>query len=197
MRATDPLPIDQHIVVGLFQDVDAARRAVEALREAGVPESATSLLSRDDPEARETMGLEPVDDDDTVIDEVGGVATKRAVVGAAVGGMVGLLAGALSFAIPGIGPVVGTGFWAAALASGLGAGATLGLMVGGMRKMWEMMYRDAVAEGRVLVSVHSDDSEVVERAEAVLRRMHPLRLDHFDEGGELTHEFWRRGPTGR
>jgi len=135
------------------------------------------------------MGLEPLEEDDTVIDEVGRTAAESALVGAAAGGMVGLLAGALSFAIPGIGPVFGTGIWAAAITSGAGAGATLGLMLTGMRKMWELMYRDAVAEGRVLVSVHSDDAGMVERAETVLRGLRPLRLDHFDEGGEVAHEY--------
>ena len=101
----------EHIIVGVFEDPAAARRAVDALREAGIPESATSILCRDRAEAREAMGLEPLEDDDTVIDEVGGTAAESALVGAAVGGMVGLLAGALSFAIPGIGPVLGTGIW--------------------------------------------------------------------------------------
>lgn len=122
-----------------------------------------------------------------VIDGVGDAATEGALVGAAVGGLAGLLAGALSFVIPGIGPVVGAGLWAA-IAGAMGAGATLGLMLGGMRKMWELTFREAVLEGRALVSVHSDDVEVVERAEAVLRRLGPVRLDHFDEGGERLHE---------
>ena len=180
---------DEHMIVGVFEDTAAARRAVDALREAGIPESAISILCRDRAAAREAMGLEPLDEDDTVIDEVGSTAVESALVGAAAGGTVGLLAGALSFAVPGIGPVLGTGIWAAAIAGAAGAGATLGLMLRGMRKMWELMYRDAVAEGRVLVSVHSDDAATVERAEAVLRNLRPLRLDHFDEGGEVAHEY--------
>lgn len=133
------------------------------------------------------MGLEAPEELPLVMEEVTDGAAEGALAGAAVGGTLGLLAGALSFGIPGIGPMLGTGIWAA-LAAGLGGGVALGLMIGGMRTMWELAYRDAVAQGRALVSVHSVDADVVERAEAVLRRMGPLRVDHFDEGGELVHE---------
>ena len=36
--------------------------------------------------------------------------------------------------------------------------------VGGTRKVWETTYRDAVADGRVLVSVRSEDPDIVEQA---------------------------------
>jgi hypothetical protein len=180
-------PLTEHAVVGVFEDGEAARRALDALRDARIPPTVVSLLCRDGREVRQAMGLPWSEDPTPVVDEVAEGAAEGALVGAAVGGVLGLLAGAVAFAIPGIGPVVGTGIWAAVTA-GLAGGATLGLMVGGMRKVWETTYRDAVAEGRVLVSVHSEDPDIVEQAEKVLRQMGPLRLDHFDEGGELLHE---------
>jgi hypothetical protein len=180
-------PLTEHVVVGVFADGDAARRAIEALCEAGIPPTTISLLWRDGREAREAMGLDWAGDPSPIMDEVAGGAAEGALAGAAVGGILGLLAGAIAFAIPGVGPVVGTGIWSAVTA-GLAGGATVGLMVGGMRKVWETTYRDAVAEGRALVSVHSEEPDIVEQAEKVLRQVGPLRLDHFDEGGELLHE---------
>ena len=178
------LPINEHVVVGVFQDAKAARRAVEALRDAGIDESAVSFVCRDEGIPRESVEGQFTEE---VVDEVEDGLVEGALVGTAAGGLAGLLAGALGSVIPGVGPVVGTGIWAA-IAGAMGADATMGLMLGGMRKMWELTYRDAVTEGRALVSVHSDDVEVVERAEAVIRRLGPLRLDHFDEGGEILHE---------
>jgi hypothetical protein len=180
-------PLTEHAVVGVFEDGEAARRALDALRDAGIPPIVVSLLWRDGREVRQALGLAWSEDPTPVLDEVAAGAAGGALAGAAVGGLLGFLAGAVAFAVPGIGPVVGTGIWAA-MTAGLAGGATLGLMVGGMRKVWETTYRDAVAGGRVLVSVQSEDPDIVEQAETVLRRMGPLRLDHFDEGGELLHE---------
>jgi hypothetical protein len=186
MKAPVNPPLTEHAVIAVFQDPEAARRALDALQEAGIYPPAVSLLCRDRQEVRDAMALES-EEVPSIMDEVAGGAAEGALAGAAVGGILGALAGAVSFAIPGIGPVIGTGIWAA-VAAGLAGGATVGMMVGGMRKMWEQAYRDAVAEGRALVGVHSEDADMVERAETVLRRMGPLRLDPFDEGGELVHE---------
>jgi hypothetical protein len=186
----------EQVVVGVFEDDDVAFRAIDALREAGIDSLTISFLGRDRPEARNAMGLESSDKDEVtaLFDPVAAGAAEGALVGSTFGAVAGLLVGAVSLAVPGIGPALATGLWGP-LTGAIAGGAT-GLMLGGMRKVWELTYRDALSEGRALVSVHSDDAGTVERAEAILRRLGPLRLDHFDEGGELLHEHVEPPPVG-
>jgi hypothetical protein len=187
----------EQAVVGVFENEDAALRAIDALREAGIDSVTISFLGRDRPEARKAMALQSSEKDEptALFDPVAAGAAEGALVGSTLGTVAGLLVGAISFAIPGIGPALATGLWGP-LTGAIAGGAT-GLMVGGMRKIWEMTYRDALSDGRALVSVHNDDTDTIERAEAELRRLGPLRLDHFDEGGELIHEHVEPPPVGR
>lgn len=104
-------------------------------------------------------------------------APEGAVVGASAGGVLGgtlgLLAGIGALAIPGVGPLIAAGPLLAAL-SGVAAGATAGGVAGalvglGTPELEAKRYENRIAEGNLLISVHAESSEEVERAKEVLK----------------------------
>jgi hypothetical protein len=128
-------------VVALYDRLDDARRAVEALDSAGVPRDAISLVTGD--RAAQAAGL-----------------------GAAVGGAGGLLMGLSALAIPGVGPILAAGSAVAALA-GAGAGAVAGGMVGvlsgfGVPESEMQRYAESVQRGGALLLVRAEDDRAEE-----------------------------------
>ena len=102
-----------------------------------------------------------------------GTATG-ATAGGMVGGTLGLLAGIGALAIPGIGPFIAAGPIMGALA-GLGVGGTVGGLIGalvgmGIPEYEAHRYEGRVKEGGVLLSVHCDSSEEVDRAKDLLKQ---------------------------
>lgn len=100
-------------------------------------------------------------------------ATTGAVSGGILGGSIGLLAGLGALAIPGLGPFIAAGPIMAALAgTGLfgGLGMLVGALVGmGIPEYEAKRYEDHLKAGGVLISVHTDSSEEVERATDLLK----------------------------
>jgi len=101
-------------------------------------------------------------------------ATTGGVVGGVVGGTLGLLAGLGTLAIPGIGPLLAAGPLVATLA-GVGGGGAVGGIIGalvgmGMPEYEAKRYEGMIKEGRILLSVHCDNSDWVSRAKDVLGR---------------------------
>src|SRR5438067_6257726 len=189
-----------HHVVASFLDQGHAAAALAALRRANVPDEHISFVGRHpDPgapaEDQAAPALREVPPEMAEAGEVSGRVAKGVAAGGtagtAAGGLAGFLAGAVAFGIPGIGPAVGAGIWAA-VAGGAAAGATAGGMIGGFRKVWELRYRDAVREGQVVLSVHSDDRSEIERAAAALDGAGPARFDRFDTGAG-----WRAAGGGK
>lgn len=171
-----------HNVVATFLDTAGARRAVEEVQEAGVSQDEVSWLSRGVEEA--VSEAEVHDDAAEVPSDMGRGAAKGSGVGAAAGGLAGFLAGAAAFGIPGVGPAVGAGIWAATF-GGAAAGATAGGVMGGIGTTWQRRAEDSVREGRVLVGVHSDDAAEVDKAQEVLSRLGPERIDRLNAEGEV------------
>lgn len=100
-------------------------------------------------------------------------ATTGAVGGLAFGGALGWLAGAGALAIPGIGPFVAAGPIMAALAAA-GIGGTLGGITGalvgsGIPEDEAKKYESYLKDGGMLLSVHTDDKEWMEKARMILR----------------------------
>ena len=95
-------------IMRVYDHPTEAANAVHALRDAGVPASKISVITRDDRAAG---------------------AAKGAEIGAVLGGLAGLLSGLGLVMIPGIGPVVATG-WLAATAAGAAAGGLAGGALG-------------------------------------------------------------------
>jgi len=112
-------------VVGLFDSMDDAHRAVEDLNREGISRDEVSIIASND--------KNQYADYSSGTGEVGKGVAGGAGAGAAVGGGLGLLAGLTALAIPGFGPVIAAGPIAAAL-TGAGIGAAAGGLIGGLRK---------------------------------------------------------------
>jgi hypothetical protein len=139
-------------IVRLYEVHTAAADAVQALKDAGVPERDISILARDE--------------------RVGAAATG-AEIGAALGGLAGLLTGLGLIAIPGIGPVVATG-WLAATAAGAAAGGLAGGALGvlsqaGLSGEDAHEIAECLRRGATLVAARVPETER-SRCEAILDR---------------------------
>jgi len=98
-------------------------------------------------------------------------AAAGAGTGAALGGVLGWLAGIGSLAIPGLGPLIAAGPIVGAL-TGAAVGGTLGGLTGaligmGIPEFEAKMYEGKVKAGNVLISVHTDTSDEVDRAKTI------------------------------
>jgi len=90
------------------------------------------------------------------------------------GGTLGLLAGIGALAIPGVGPLIAAGPIMAALA-GMGVGGAVGGVTGaliglGIPEYEAKRYEGRIAKGGILLSVHCDTSEEIDRAKEILKR---------------------------
>ena len=98
-------------------------------------------------------------------------ATAGGVVGASAGGVLGWLAGIGTLAIPGIGPFLAAGPIMAALAGVAIGGATgglIGALVGmGIPEFEAKRYAGKLKEGKILISVHTEDTKERTRAKDV------------------------------
>ena len=183
-------------VVATFPDMEAARKAMDALGRAGVEAEDISVLGQAVEEARS--------DPDTRLRDLDATTdiAKKAGAGAAVGGALGALAGAAAFVIPGVGPVVGMGLLAAA-AGGTAAGASVGGMVGGVAGLsleddWDLTFQEHLRAGRVLLAVHAADKSDVEKAAEVLEDHDAQQLEWIDgEGRKLEDGEASGGPAGQ
>jgi len=177
-------PFAKHNVVAAYLDMDAARKAMDALERGGIDAVHVSLLGPAAEEAAEQADTR--ERDERVTQHVGKRVGIGAAAGTAAGGIAGLIAGAVAFAIPGVGPVIGAGVWAAVAAGGV-AGGAIGGFIGGvssfdMSEAWELTHQ-TVKHGHVLVGVHSDDPAEVDRGDEILRGEHPVRIHRFDREG--------------
>jgi hypothetical protein len=173
-----------HNVVAAYSEMSQARKALDALESGGIDAAEISLLGPAAEEAAEH--LDTRERDAGVAGRVGTRATVGAIAGGATGGLAGFLAGLAAFAIPGAGPVIGAGVWAATI-GGAVAGGSVGGVIGGysavdMTEAYELTY-ESVRAGRVLVGVHSDDPDHVDKGEAILRQLEPLSVSRFDASG--------------
>lgn len=169
-------------VVGLYDELEDAREAVDELVESGIPRSDISLVARD---ATGEYGTTLESHDDS--DDVGEAAAGGAVGGAVVGGLMGLLVGLGAFAIPGLGPVIAAGPIAATLA-GAGIGAATGGLLGALVE-WGIpegeagYYAEGVRRGGTLLAVRVPETRIEEVVE-VMNDYDPVNI-------ERRAEYWR------
>jgi hypothetical protein len=151
-------------VFGIYQDELHAAKGVQRLLEAGFRNEDISILlpnnegTKDFAHERHTKLPEGT---------AGGAVT-----GGVIGGALGVLAGIGALAIPGLGPFIAAGPIMAALA-GVGVGGTLGGIVGalvgmGIPEYEAKRYEGLIKEGKVLASVHCDNSDWVHRAKEIM-----------------------------
>ncbi len=101
-------------------------------------------------------------------------AVTGAGTGGVVGGALGWLVGIGTLAIPGVGPFIAAGPIMAAL-GGAAIGATAGGIAGGLiglgiPELEAKRYEGKVKAGGLLLSVHTENSEEITRAEAILTK---------------------------
>jgi len=171
-------------VIGSFDRVDDADRAIRALRGAGFLDSDINLVAND---VRRGDTTEPTVRN--VAGETTSGAATGAVAGGALGGAAGLAASLMGLAIPGIGPILAAGPIVAALA-GAGAGAVAGGLIGsltelGVEKEHAEIYAEAVRRGGSLVTVRVDEARADE-ATSILRDAGAVDIDK-------RVEQWRSG----
>src|SRR5512133_594655 len=94
--------------------------------------------------------------------------------GGVLGGVLGWLVGIGALAIPGVGPFIAAGPIMAALGGasiGAAAGGLVGALIGmGIPEYEAKRYEARLKEGRVLVSVHSDNSDQTKLAKEIFER---------------------------
>lgn len=150
----------------LARDMGQAERIVDELKAAGFSNNDISALLPDKCSTKEFAH------------EKGTKAPEGAVTGAGtggvLGGVLGWLAGIGSLAIPGVGPLIAAGPIMAAL-SGAAVGATAGGLIGalvgmGIPEYEAKRYESRLREGRILLSVHSENSDETKRAKEIFER---------------------------
>jgi hypothetical protein len=151
---------------GLFPDRASLERAVSLLRGAGFRNSDVSML------VQETPGTKDLAHEAHTKAPEG--AATGATAGAVVGGVMGWLMGIGALAIPGIGPFIAAGPIVAALA-GIGAagaaGGLIGALVGvGIPEYEAKQYEGRLRKGRLLLSVHCDDSQWAKKATEIMKQ---------------------------
>lgn len=157
--------MSQFIASAVFDTEAEADRAVRELRDAGVPDSALSIIAQQDGRNTTTSGT------GDIVDENEGSMVRGLLGGGALGA--GLAVAAL--AIPGVGPLVAAGAIAAsATPAAMAAGAALGAVAGGLNEGLARhgvndddatYYNDRMGSGGTLVAV--DDTAVGMSADQV------------------------------
>lgn len=147
----------------LYPDGVQARRVVDELKAAGLPEDDIGIIapSRDRSflmaNADTENAADMIDRDRDGHDDRGQAVTTAAGVGAALGGAAGLLAGLGAFVLPGIGAVIAAGWLASALAGAVAGGAAGGvvgaLIEAGVSENDAAQFADGVKRGGTLVTI--------------------------------------------
>ena len=172
-------------ISGVFHSQADAKKAINELRKAGLPDNRIGLLSPgSDSEELETS-LPVTDTEEPGMGRAMGAAVGGAM-GAAGGATLGLAVASL--AVPGIGPVIAFGMVGAAL---LGVvGATAGAAVGdtieeelgeGIPHEDIYLYEDALRHGRSIVIAYAETEDQADKAESVMERSTAMDLDQLRE----------------
>jgi hypothetical protein len=153
-------------VFGIYQNRAQVENGVDALVGAGFRSADVSVLMP------ENIGTKDFAAEKNTKAPEG--AATGAGAGAALGGTLGLLAGIGALAIPGLGPFIAAGPIMGALA-GAGTGGVVGGIIGaligmGIPEYEAKRYEGMIKQGKILLSVHCDNSDWVKRAKEILER---------------------------
>ena len=153
-------------VFGLARDEVQAASIVDSLKGAGFSNNDISVLLPDRSSTREFAH-----EKNTKAPE--GAATGAGT-GGVLGGVLGWLVGIGALAIPGLGPFIAAGPIMAALggaAVGGAAGGLIGALVGmGIPEYEAKRYESRLREGRILLAVHSENSDETKRAKEIFEQ---------------------------
>jgi len=175
----------------LARDEAQAGSIVDSLKTAGFASDDISVLMPDKRSSREFAH-----EKHTKAPE--GAATG-ALTGGVLGGVLGWLTGIGALAIPGLGPFVAAGPIMAALSGTAIGGATgglIGALVGmGIPEFEAKRYESRLKEGKILVSVHSENSDETRRAREIFERAGAEDISSSGEEGVSRSD--RGGSTTR
>lgn len=164
-------------VVGVYEGIEPARRAIHILDRADLPTDRVSLIVSD-LEARPELNELRLGDD----------SAHDAAVGAGLGGLVGVLVGTAAIGIAGVGTVFFLGPLAGAVMGSM-AGALLGALSGwGVHREHIDHYEQLVREGKALVVVHGNPVELAEAAR-ILHETEPLEVQQHAASGDDSEEI--------
>lgn len=186
-------------ITALFDDYDAAARAIDKLEAAGIPNGDISIVAsnaEDRHAGLPSRDAAPVASEDGESDAVDG-AGAGATLGTVLGGGAGLLAGLGLLAIPGIGPVVAAG-WLVATVTGAGVGAAAGGLLGaltgaGLGEHEAEAYAEGVRRGGTLVTARVEGPQA-DRALAILDQHGSIDVDERAQGWRA--QGWTGGTAG-
>lgn len=164
--------MNQSIISAVFDRQTEAESAVRELRQAGIDDTALSVIARHEGTTTSSDGSGNTTDSDDA-----GDAVKGALGGAGVGALLGIAA----LAIPGVGPLAAAGAIASsaipgAAAIGAGAGAIAGGLTGllkdhGVSDDDADYYEGRINDGGVFVSVDTSNANVdPDTARSILRQ---------------------------
>src|SRR5712672_1456010 len=180
-------------VFGIYPDRLSTENAVAALKEAQFRNTDISVLFPEN-EGTKDFGHEK----NTKAPEG---ATTGAGTGAVIGGTLGWLTGIGALAIPGLGPFIAAGPIMAALA-GIGVGGALGGVAGaligmGIPEYEAKRYEGRITKGGILLSVHCDTSEEIDRAKNILERTGAEDISYTTESSAKGTDRTRTATPGR
>ena len=151
--------MNENLISAVFDNHSDAEAAANELRQAGVPDSALSVVAR-----RQEDSGDYGDAETHEVGEKGEGALKGGIVGAGAGALLGIAA----LAIPGVGPLAAAGAIASsaipeAAAIGAGAGALAGGLTGlltkhGVNDDDAQYYEERINSGGVFLSVDTTDA---------------------------------------
>jgi hypothetical protein len=153
-------------VFGIYTTTNQAEAAVNQLMSQGFSGDDISVLMEDSNSSRQFAH-----EKNTKVPEG---TTTGATAGGVIGGTLGLLAGLGALAIPGVGPLIAAGPIMGTLA-GMGAGGAVGGIIGalvglGIPEYEAKRYEGRIKDGGVLLSVHCNTSDEIDRAKEGLKR---------------------------
>lgn len=174
------------VVLGIYKSRAAVETGVDSLKAYGFSNEDISVLMAD------SEGTHPFAHTKGTKAPEG--AAVGAGTGAVIGGTLGLLVGIGALAIPGVGPFIAAGPIMATMA-GAGVGGVVGGITGsliglGIPEYEAKRYEGFVKDGGILLSVHADTSEEVDRAKKCLES---TGADDISSTGEAKGD-WKSSP---
>jgi len=169
-------------VYGIYRDEEQVSLAIDRMLAAGFGNEDISVLLPDN------LGTKDFAHEKHTKAPEG--TTTGATAGGAIGGTIGLLAGVGALAIPGLGPFIAAGPIMAALA-GICVGGTVGGIIGALVGMGVPEYEAKRYEGRikaggVLMSVHCDNSDWVDKAKEFMKS---TGAEDISSSGEASADY--------
>src|SRR6266699_3893865 len=166
----------------LSDNESQAERIVQDLKAAGFSNNDISALLPDKSGTKDFAH-----EQNTKVPE--GAATGAGT-GGVLGGALGWLVGIGALAIPGVGPFIAAGPIVAALAGaaiGAAAGGVAGALVGlGIPEYEAKQYEGKILKGNMLISVHTEDGDEVDRAKEIFKREGAQDISYTGEAAVKT-----------